>query len=163
MTDTIVIQQERPDQPDVVAALARLDEYLASLYTAEANYIMDLQALLAPELSFYVARAGFDRGAPVVATGAVRRRPGEAATEGLPYGEIKRMYVDPARRGQGLGARVIQTLEQRLRDDGIVWALLETGAEQTAAVRLYQRCGYALRAPFGSYPDNGLSLFFCKS
>ena len=70
---------------------------------------------------------------------------------------------DPSRRGQGLGARVIKTLEQRLRDNGIAWALLETGAEQTAAVRLYQRCGYAVRAPFGAYLDNGLSVFFCKS
>jgi hypothetical protein len=38
----------------------------------------------------------------------------------------------------------------------------ETGAAQTEAVRLYERCGYARRAAFGGYPDNGLSRFYAK-
>ena len=41
-------------------------------------------------------------------------------------------------------------------------ALLETGPEQTQAVRLYERGGYILRKPFGGYPDNGLSVYFSK-
>jgi hypothetical protein len=43
-----------------------------------------------------------------------------------------------------------------------VMALLETGALQTAAVRLYERYGYRRRSAFGGYPDNGLSLFLEK-
>jgi len=46
---------------------------------------------------------------------------------------------------------------------GIDRALLETGAAQAAAVRLYERSGYRRRAAFGGYPDNGLSLFFEKA
>lgn len=159
MPDRITIAQERPDQADVVELLASLDRYLASLYPPEANFIMDVQALLAPEVSFYVARDGEQ----IVGTGAFRRMQGETATGGAPYGEIKRMYVDPSRRGERIGARVLQTLEDRLRSEGYRWALLETGPEQLEAVRLYERCGYQPRGVFGLYPDNGLSSYYAKA
>jgi putative acetyltransferase len=97
-----------------------------------------------------------------VGTGAARVMAGEPATVGRAYGEIKRMYVDPAERGQRIGAQVLDTLEQQLAAEGVRLALLETGAEQAAAVRLYQRRGYRPRAAFGGYPDNGLSVFYEK-
>ena len=39
----------------MVALLDGLDRYLASLYPPEANHILDVQALLAPEVDFLVA------------------------------------------------------------------------------------------------------------
>ena len=154
MSDRIVIRRERPDQPDVMALLDALDRYLGSLYEPEANHILDTQALLAPEIAFYVAR---DAG-QAIATGAVRR----VAGDGAPYGEIKRMYVDPARRGERIGERVLNLLEQALREEGIGRALLETGRHQTEAVRLYERCGYRPCGPFGGYEDNSTSVFYEK-
>lgn len=157
MTD-ILIRPTRPDHPQVVALLAALDEYLASLYAPEDNHILDVQALLAPEVHFLAAWQG-DR---IVGCGAVRRMPAEAETGGVPYGEIKRMYVDPALRGQRLAERLLHALEDALAAEGIGQALLETGSDQHAAVRLYERCGYVRRGPFGGYPDNGLSVFYEK-
>ncbi|HET9977748.1 MAG TPA: GNAT family N-acetyltransferase [Burkholderiaceae bacterium] len=157
--DNVEIHAERADHPEVVALLGALDRYLGELYEPEANHILSVEELLAPEISFFVARQG-DR---VVGTGAVRRMPGEAATAGRPYGEIKRMYVDPTLRGRRIGARLIETLEDALRCGGIALALLETGRDQHEAVRLYTRCGYVPRAAFGGYPDNGLSLFMGKA
>ena len=61
-----------------------------------------------------------------------------------------------------LGERVMQVLEASLKDQGITLSLLETGADQHAAVRLYERAGYVKRGPFGGYPDNGLSVFYEK-
>lgn len=72
------------------------------------------------------------------------------------------MMVDPAVRGQRIGERILVELEAALRRDDIDRALLETGALQTAAVRLYERSGYRRRGAFGTYPDNGLSLFLEK-
>ena len=158
MSESPVIRRERPDQPEVVALLDALDSYLASLYPPEANYILGVQELLAPEVSFFVAR----EGARIVGTGAVRRMPAEPATGGVAYGEVKRMYVDPAQRGRRLGVHLLQAIEQDLRDSGQALALLETGSDQTEAVRLYERAGYTQRGPFGGYPDNGLSLFYGK-
>jgi putative acetyltransferase len=159
MNKPLLIQRERPDLAEVVALLAALDSYLAGLYPPEANHILSVQELLAPELRFFVAR----RDQKIVGTGAVRLMPGEPATAGQRYGEIKRMYVDPAQRGQRIGQQLLQTLETCLRDEGVGLALLETGPEQTEAVRLYERGGYTLRKSFGAYPDNGLSVYFSKA
>jgi len=97
-----------------------------------------------------------------VGCGAVRYMPGEAATAGEAYGEIKRMMVEPSLRGQGVGAALLDQLELGLRGSGLRLALLETGAEQTQAVKLYRRGGYQARGAFAGYPDNGLSLFMEK-
>jgi putative acetyltransferase len=146
------IRRERPDQPEVRALLAALDAYLGSLYEPEANHILDVEALLAPEISFFVGRLD----GRAVSTGAVRRLPEIGA------GEIKRMYTDPVLRGRGCAARMITVLEDEARTLGCLQAVLETGRDQHEAVRLYERCGYTLCPPFGGYPDNGLSLFMAK-
>jgi putative acetyltransferase len=155
----VLIKPERADHPQVVALLDALDRYLRELYEPEANHILTVSELLAPEVSFFAAR----QDDKIVGTGAVRCMPGEADTAGQPYGEIKRMYVDPAVRGQRIGARMLQTLEVTLQTQGIALALLETGSDQREAVRLYERSGYVRRAAFGGYPDNGLSLFMAKT
>jgi putative acetyltransferase len=153
-----LIRRQRPDHPQVAALLGLLDAYLASLYPPEANHILDVHELLAPEVDFFAAWSGDE----VVGTAAVRRLPGEPATDGRPYGELKRMMVAPGQRGAGLGSRLVATLEEALRGHGVGLALLETGAAQAEAVRLYERCGYTQRAAFGGYPDNGLSRFYAK-
>jgi putative acetyltransferase len=155
---TVTIRPERADHPEVVALLEALDRYLGELYEPEANHILSVQELLAPEVTFLVAR----QDGRIVGTGAVRAMPAEAGTAGRAYGEVKRMYVDPARRGQRIGERLLQQLEQTLRERGLSQALLETGEAQHAAVRLYERCGYVRRPAFGGYPDNGLSVFMQK-
>lgn len=159
MPAPITLRPERADQPEVVELLAALDRYLAGLYPPEANHIMDVQELLAPEVVFVVARAGEQ----AVGTGAVRLMAGEPATGGRPYAEIKRMYVDPAYRGERLGQRLLAAVEDAARARGARLATLETGHTQHEAVRLYERAGYTARGPFGGYPDNGLSLFYEKA
>ncbi|MDE2564784.1 MAG: GNAT family N-acetyltransferase [Burkholderiales bacterium] len=149
----LTFRRERPDQPEVVALLDALDAYLAGLYPPEANHILGVQALLAPEVSFYVAR----RDGVAVGTGALRLATGEG------HGEIKRMYVVPAERGRGVAYALLQALEARARELGRLRLQLETGRDQRAAVRLYERCGYTRCEAFGGYPDNGLSLFMGKT
>jgi GNAT superfamily N-acetyltransferase len=87
---------------------------------------------------------------------------GEANTAGEPFGEGERTYVDPALRGRRIGSRLLSVLEGVLRGQGVTLALLETGADQSNALRLYMRCDYTPRGPFGGYADNGKSLFFEK-
>lgn len=158
MPDSIVIQRESPDQPEVRALLSALDAYLATLYPPEANHILGVEALLAPEVTFLVARSG----GLAVGTGAFRRMPAEAATGDRAYGEIKRMYVAPSLRGQRLGVRLLAALEDEMRRAALPLACLETGSDQHEAVRLYRRAGYRPCAAFAGYPDNGLSLFLGK-
>ena len=52
----LVVQRETPDQPDVLAFLAEADERSASLYPAESRHGLDVAALLAADVRFFVAR-----------------------------------------------------------------------------------------------------------
>jgi putative acetyltransferase len=148
----VQVRPERPDHPDVSVLLAELDRYLASLYPPEANHILDLEALKAPDVDFLVATCG----GRMVGCGATRR------ATGADWGEVKRMFVLPAHRGQRVASRLLATLEQRLAVAGAIWARLETGRDQHEALRLYERSGYRRCAAFGGYPDNGLSVFLDK-
>ncbi len=159
MSLDIVIRPERADHPQVVPMLAALDDYLRTLYPPQANHILSIEELLAPEVGFFAAWQG-DR---VIGTAAVRCMAGEPETDAIAYGEVKRMYVDPTQRGRRIGVRLVETLEASMRAQGLTLSLLETGGDQQEAVRLYERCGYQRRGPFGGYPDNGLSLFLAKA
>ena len=155
---TLDIRPTPPDHPQVLALIAELDAYLASLYDPEDVYIVDLDGLKLPSVTFL----GAWDGDLLVGCGAVRRMAAEPQTEGRPYGEIKRMFVSPARRGQRVGEQVLIALERELHREGIDRALLETGPPQVEALKLYARCGYEPRAAFGGYPDNAAASIFLE-
>ena len=156
-TDVPILPQ-RADNPQVGMLLNAFDINLAGLYPPEANQAVSVQELLAPEEAFFAAWQG-DR---IVGTGAVRRMSGSNATASQPYGEVKRMFVKIAQRGEGVGQRLLQALERELRGYLTGRALLETRRDQHEALHPYQRCAHVSRSHFGGYPDNGLSRFFEK-
>ena len=158
MSLSIEIRPERPDHPQVVALLDALDRYLGELYEPEANHILSVAELLAPDVTFLAA---WSQGR-VVGTGAARAMPAYAETGERAFGEVKRMYVDPSLRGQRIGQQMLHQLESVMLRRGLTQARLETGEAQRAAVRLYERCGYRRCGAFGGYPDNGLSVFMRK-
>lgn len=65
--------------------------------------------------------------------------------------EIKRMFVQPAHRGQGVARAVLAALEQWAAELGYASCVLETGQRQAAAIALYQRSGYARTPSYGQY------------
>jgi len=151
-----IIRPGRADEPQVRSLLAELDRYLAALYAPEDNHILDESALLRDDVSFFVA----ERDGAVVGCGALRAMP--PAPGDVAYGEVKRMVVSPAVRGQGIARRLLQRLEAAAIERALPVARLETGRDQHEAARLYERAGYVPRGSFGGYPDNGLSLFYEK-
>jgi GNAT superfamily N-acetyltransferase len=56
--------------------------------------------------------------------------------------EIKRMYVRPERRGEGLATQLLAALEGQARTMGYTRARLDTGPHQVHARRLYEHSGY---------------------
>jgi putative acetyltransferase len=86
---------------------------------------------IAPRGAIGLAQAGDD------AIGCVALRP-------LPggIGEVKRMYVDPAWRGRGVGRALLETLIARAREMGYQAVRLGTVAEMTAARALYASLGF---------------------
>jgi GNAT superfamily N-acetyltransferase len=57
--------------------------------------------------------------------------------------EIKRLYVDPAARGEGLGRRLLAALIGEARDIGYREAFLDSAPYMAAAHRLYGEFGFA--------------------
>ena len=67
--------------------------------------------------------------------------------------EIKRMFVHPDYRGQGIAQEVLTALEKWASELGNKICVLETGQKQPEAIRLYQKSGY-LRIPnYGQYAN----------
>ncbi len=58
-------------------------------------------------------------------------------------GRIRRVYVRPAWRGQGIGQRLVETLVQTARAS---FATLELRTHNPSAARLYERIGFKSRA-----------------
>jgi putative acetyltransferase len=50
------VRIETPRQLDLMSLLSALDAYLSSLYPPQSNHILDIDALCAPNVRFFVAR-----------------------------------------------------------------------------------------------------------
>ena len=67
--------------------------------------------------------------------------------------EIKRMFVLPEYRGQGVALRVLMQLEAWATELGYHSFVLETGKKQPEAIGLYQKAGYTVRPNYGQYEN----------
>jgi putative acetyltransferase len=145
------IALESPDQPEVVTLIAELDAYQDKLYPPESRHALDLASLKLPNVLFAVAR---DKALRAVGCGAIVLNP--------EFGELKRMYVSPQCRGQGVAKQLLSLLESKAVECGCALLQLETGPFQPEALGLYEACGYERRGPFGKYTDDPLSVFMQK-
>jgi len=99
--------------------------------------------------------AGFVAGRPV-ACGAVQ-------PIGAGVGEVKRMYVRPAYRGNGYGRLILAALEELAVQRGFHTLRLETGRNLAPALGLYRDAGYRPIPLYGEYVGNPISVCFEKS
>ncbi|HTD04684.1 GNAT family N-acetyltransferase [Undibacterium sp.] len=142
---------ESPNQAEVLSLIAELDAYQNSLYPPESVYALDLSSVAEGHILLAVAR---DDAAHAIGCGAVVLHPA--------FGELKRMYVRPQNRGQGVAKQILAVLECEAAKSGCRLLKLETGPRQAEALGLYALCGYERRGPFGQYSDDPLSVFMQK-
>lgn len=76
--------------------------------------------------------------------------------------EVKRMYVLPSHRGEGIATEVLRELEKWARDLKMSQIILETGKRQPEAIRLYEKSGYLRIANFEPYVGVENSVCFEK-
>jgi GNAT superfamily N-acetyltransferase len=86
-----------------------------------------------PAGAFVVARAG-SAGPPLGGVGVRAVGPG--------LGEVRRLWLDPGWRGQGISRLLMRTLEDAARDLGLTALRLATGERQHEAVALYASSGW---------------------
>ena len=150
----ITITAEPFDSEDARRLITALDAHLASRYPPEQRFGPNLRPEhLAPGLgTFVIARSD---GA-AAGCGALRLLDETTA-------ELKRMYVEPKLRGQGVGKQILEHLEGFAATLGARRLVLETGTYQTEAIALYRRAGFSAIDCFGEYASSPTSICFEKT
>ena len=132
------------------------------------EFVDQLNAYLAPingeEHTFYDSHSKTDSIPHVLVAYQDELAVGCGALRELAPGtvEIKRMYVPPAGRGQGVGSRVLAALEAWAAELGFERAVLETGNYMPDALALYRKNGYAEIERYPPYVEAERSVCFGK-
>ena len=156
MADQTVIRTDfTADMRDAFIALLR--EYEASLNISLCFQNYDAELARFPEgyqppdgaLIFATGEGGND----LLGMAAVRRLDAARC-------EMKRLYVRPVARGQGLGRRLIDECLRQAKSAGYGAMRLDTLESMTAARRLYADYGFREIGNYNDSPDENHQHFF---
>lgn len=90
-----------------------------------------------------------------VGCGAIREYSGDTM-------EVKRMYVVPGKRGQGIASAILKLLVQWTMELNFRKCILETGTNQPEAIAMYTKNGFKIIPNFGQYEKMEHSVCFEK-
>lgn len=149
----ITVAAEPFDSDDARRLIAALDEHLASRYPPEQRFGPNLkpEQIVEGLGTFVIARSE----GRAVGCGALRKLDETSA-------EVKRMYVEPRLRGQGVAKQVLNHLERVGRELGVHRLVLETGIYQAEAIALYHGAGFEPVRCWGEYAESVTSVCFEK-
>lgn len=143
-----------PEDPLSALAASLVDELydeLVERYGDPGNGPFRPEDVTGPRSVFLVARLD----GRVVGCGGLREEAPDIA-------EVKRMYVRPEARGEGLGRRLLVELEGQAVRMGFKRIRLETGIPQPEALGLYESSGYRRIPNYGEYKDDSRTVSFEK-
>lgn len=143
---------ERPAGPEIAALIEERMTHSRAILPPQSIHTFDLSQLDRPGILFWTVRVE----GVLAGCGALKE-------ESDGSGEIKSMFIRPAWRGQGLSRKILEAMEIKARDTGLVRLNLETGSNSLAARALYESLGYSYCAPFGEYRADPLSVFMTKN
>jgi putative acetyltransferase len=142
----VLIEPRPRDDLGLVLLLDLALKELFTRYPASTSHPVD------PATSFLVADRQGD------AVGCIGLMPVVAGV-----GEIKRMYVRPDQRGQGIARRLIGSAEALARHRGATTLRLATGSRQPEAITLYESLDYRPVPAYGKYVHEPTALCYTKS
>jgi GNAT superfamily N-acetyltransferase len=137
----------RPATPGDLAALLRFQQGVVeaerpfdpTLKDGSVHYY-DIAALMAStDVHFLVAECGSD----LVGCGFVRIEAAEHYLKHPLHGYLGLMYVDPSHRGQAVNGKIVDALKTWCRARQITELRLEVYSGNRAAIRAYQKQGFA--------------------
>lgn len=137
--------------PDLRKLIERLDAELLQRYPADSIFSLNLNSPAAEKAIFVVAEVD---GRPV-GCGAILPLDEHAV-------ELRRFYVEPPMRGQGIASAILHFLEDVARQRGYRHVVLETGPKQPGAIGLYHKFGYRQIPSYGEYEGCEYSLCMAK-
>ena len=77
--------------------------------------------------------------------------------------EMKRMYVEPVFRRQGISSLILGELENWALEMGYRQAVLETGNKQVEAIAMYEKLGYSVILNYPPYENMTTSICMQKT
>ena len=147
---TLTQPQIRPADPDDPAALRCLGAYFALLADKVTGVSPDTFPLPDPKADLYRPPHGafLIAWSDTLPVGCVSLRP-----LGPGLGEVKRLWVAPQARGQGLARRLMTAVEDQARALGHTALNLDTNAALTEAIALYHKTGWTEIPPYSGFPS----------
>ena len=139
------------DDPVAQDLIERVQLEYVARYGGRDEAAVDPAEFLPPQGLFLAAEVD---GEPV-GSGAWRAMGGGVA-------EIKRVYVAPALRRRGLAQLIVDALERSAAQAGFRSVVLNSGARQPEALRLYEQLGYGPVPPYGVYACAPSAVFLGK-
>ena len=149
----VLIKRLDPFLEEARELLRQSDEIMIALYPPASNHLEPPEALARDNVLFLGAYTESE----LVGCGAVKVMNDDGC-----YGELKRMFVIPTARGNGIATLIMRDLEAHLVKQQVAVARLETGIHQPEAISFYHKLGYKDRGPFGAYRVDPLSIFMEK-
>jgi len=140
------------DHPEVVSLVEEIQDFYRERYGVEdADHTPPAQ--FSPPLGLFLLGFVDDE---IVAAGGWRRLDDEAV-------EVKRMWVRPHVRGQGISRLMLAELERTAAEAGAKKVRLNTGYRQPEALALYDSSGYERTDErYGHYAEFDGAQFFVK-
>ena len=151
---TVMIEKAEGPTEEVRELIAALEADLSPNYAPNQRHGLKLEAIFQPHIHFFLARRA---GKALGCAGVALCRD---------FGEVKRMYVHPKARGQGIADALMDRLAEVARDHGLAVLKLETGDRQQAAIHFYARAGFRDCGDFEPYssmpPENIATSVFME-
>ncbi len=154
MAPAFAIRRDDLRGPEVAALLREHLEFVTSISPPQSTHALDLDALRAPDVTFWSVWQGRE----LVGCGALKEIDAR-------HGEIKSMRTAVSHRRKGVATAMLEHLLGEGRRRGYERLSLETGsmAAFAPARALYTRFGFESCGPFGDYVDDPNSVFMTRS
>ena len=153
MLNLLIIPAD-PTGPDATLLIQHLSAELGSRYGDDGAGAFSVEDVQIPRSAFVIA---YVDGHPM-GCGALK----PFALDMPNIAEVKRMFVEPDMRGQGLSKKILAKLESIALENGYDTIRLETGQKQSEAIGLYKSARYYQIPCYGQYAHRPLSVCFEK-
>ena len=140
--------------PEIAELLKAHLEAMHNHSPPESVHALDLEALRAPDISFWTAWVGDE----LAGCGAIK-------ILDPAHGEVKSMRTAVGHLRRGVAASILEHIIKTARERGYQRLSLETGSSAPffAAHRLYECFGFKPCGPYGDYSDVLFSKYFTLS
>lgn len=128
---------------DFIKLCHELDDFLNEIVGGEENRAEYVQYNKLDDIHDVVV--AYDNDIPV-GSASLKKYDDECA-------EVKRVFVKKEYRGRGISNNLMKVLEERAREKGFKYFILESGEPLVSAMALYRKIGYKVIPNYGQYID----------